>query len=136
MKLWSTLGASIKRLGRWNFNSFAVEWVSRKHRKVETGRRRNGGAREKDRGGSVKERRRKRMDERLWNCDLPSISRRNWFTAIANAADLRMVPATRLYGKNSTTSDERNAISSAWSPFIILVVTMKVDEINSWCQSH
>lgn len=79
--------------------------------------------------GQCEREKEKENGERLWNCDLPSISRRNWFTVIANAAGLRMVPATRLYGKNST-ANEWNVIGSAWSAFIILV-TVKVDEIQN-----
>lgn len=125
MKLWSTLEAPIKRLGRWNFSSFAVERVSRKHREVETWKRKKEGVtkqqerksgqgeREKENVCGIATYRRFRVGTDLPRSPTPLVF--EWF------------PAIRLYGENST-ADKRNAIALAWSAFII--VTAKVDEIT------
>jgi len=140
MKLWSTLGAPIKRLGRWNFSSFAVERVSRKHREMETRKRKiERVTKEQERKTRTRCERKKEKEqkngERLWNCDLPSISRRNWFTAITNAAGLRTVPAIRLceekfHGRRRMESDwfglvgfyyPRRNSESRWNTKLVMV---------------
>lgn len=133
MKLWSTLEAPIK-LGRWNFNSFAVERMSRKHREVETEKERGSdeGAREKD--GWTRWWKRER--ERRTSVELR--------LTVDFALELIYRDRQHHWSSNGTRDSplwgkfhERNAIASAWSAFIIPIVIAKVDEIqNPWCRSH